>query len=695
MNTSQFKSHCFAIALTAALVGCGAVGTLHAQVTEPIPAPTAPNLRISNLNSDIGYLRAKASPDECWNGLGTTSRYDFINKLTPATPCPAGQVPKVDQGYIWGQVLVQNQIFFGTFANPNCLGPTLNSTPKPLVFPGEWTCEYTQGPYSNTRGGPLPANLADDRPPRMYLYDIPSHTVRDITPKLGGTPPAAACGLTGANPFCVDALWFTTVGIRSAVSYTDPTTGKIYVIVSGQALVPGTPGGPAPVQNATNFFVWGVSENRWVGKWQYVGFSDMRHWLTYHDPTTNAVTLYGAVFKPSNSTTGFGALMRFTGSFAALPPVPVSSASNSFNAVPLCGSASTAAAPPVTAPTYDCVSFQDVGDLPTSASEVLLAPAGTADAGRVFVGTWPPQGSNPGNLVAGIFMSPVVPAGGFTPATPAVWTKVWDAGNYDPDPLLRTTYGTGAMSFYNGYLYWGTLNPPFSSVNKFFQTYPKPTDLTTSTEFVLQANRTAVLLRGQNFSTATPTVDLLYGETGLPVFTAPVAPATLGTWALQPNNIPTSTCSVNCGVPPLYGHSGFNNIFTNYMWTMALLNNRLYVGTMNWAFLANTYSVASNVSVPAYLQLTPSNFGAALYYFSDTTHPAIPVSTNGIGNYLNYGVRNMIPYSSSSLFLGMANPMNLATTSTSNYPGAVCSLGICRGGWELIEINPGSTVISR
>src|SRR5215471_2653847 len=143
----------------------GLCGIINAQVTEPIPPPATPGTRISNLNSAVGYVRAKATPDGCWTGLGLNVRWDFIHQQTPLTPCASGQVPKIDQGYIWGQVLVGNQIFFGTFANPQCLGPVLNSTPPPLVIDNEWACEYSLSPYSNTNGGPLPPTLGDDRPP--------------------------------------------------------------------------------------------------------------------------------------------------------------------------------------------------------------------------------------------------------------------------------------------------------------------------------------------------------------------------------------------------------------------------------------------------------------------------------------------------------------------------------------------------
>ena len=62
--------------------------------------------------------------------------------------------------------------------------------------------------------------------------------------------------------------------------------------------------------------------------------------------------------------------------------------------------------------------------------------------------------------------------------------------------------------------------------------------------------------------------------------------------------------------------------------------------------------------------------------FSSSDKAATPISTTGFGNYLNYGVRNMIP-NSSGLYLGSANPMNLRTDPTDSVP---------EGGWELIKM---------
>ncbi len=126
------------------------------------------------------------------------------------------------------------------------------------------------------------------------------------------------------------------------------------------------------------------------------------------------------------------------------------------------------------------------------------------------------------------------------------------------------------------------------------------------------------------------------------------------------------------------------------MWSMAVINSRLYVGTMNWEFVAYGYTLAGVATLPPSLPLQPAKFGAGLFYFADSTHSITPVSTNGLGNFLNYGVRNIIPYSPSMFFIGTANPMSQANSGDTNVAGAACLVAECRGGWELIEVDPGN-----
>lgn len=642
-------------------------GLSSAQPTDPIPPPLTPQSPVTNLNSATGTVRVKASPDECWSGLGQNTKFDFVNQQNPAMPCNTGQIPKVNQGYIWGSAVVGTQVFFGTFANPDCVGSGSGGETVPYQAGDYFACEFRKSPYAIERGGPYPGEIGDLRPARMYIYDAPNHTVRDITPRIGSATQSSPCGLLDQNGWCTERLWNLMTGVRAVVSYTDAGNGQTYVIISGPQL-----GAP---RDSTVFFVWGVTENRWVGKYSLTGYSDVRKWVVYQN------TLYATAFKPG---TAGGALLRYTGNFSIIPPSNPT-ALNGYDAVPDCGTASTANPP---AGNSFCIAFQEVGSFDTPASEVVAASAGITDSGRLFVGTWPPHGNNPQGAVGGIYMGPVVPAGGLAPDNASQWTKVWTAANYDPDPLLQTTYGTGAMSFFNGELYWGTLNPTLVAVNTIFTKYGKPKDQATRATDLTNANRTAVLFRGKNFSTGAPSIDLLYGAASLWVFSPPTLQSPNGTWSMQPNNVARGACTTACGTPPLYGQPGFNNFWTNYMWSMAVSNSRLYVGTMNWEFLANQLAAAFNLTVPPTLSFNPATYGAGLYYFADNSSPAIAVSTSGVGNFLNYGIRSILPYGSSTLFIGTANPMNLATTGTTNVPNAGCSVDQCRGGWELIEIDP-------
>lgn len=68
-------------------------------------------------------------------------------------------------------------------------------------------------------------------------------------------------------------------------------------------------------------------------------------------------------------------------------------------------------------------------------------------------------------------------------------------------------------------------------------------------------------------------------------------------------------------------------------------------------------------------QLNPQlSYGADLFAFSSPNSPARVVSSDGLGNELNYGLRTMIE-DSGELFIGTANPMNLSPD----------------GGWQLFS----------
>jgi hypothetical protein len=275
--------------------------------------------------------------------------------------------------------------------------------------------------------------------------------------------------------------------------------------------------------------------------------------------------------------------------------------------------------------------------------------------GHIYTTTW---GAG-GNLFGmSLYMSPQVdPTTGLTAADADNWTAVWNLNQYEVEPSALQV--GGAMESFGGYLYFGTMHVPGTGLVGFGKLYPNGTVNTTT---FLDTYRAIAIFRTQGFDPqlqTQPSVELLYGSATLPQYD----PNT-DTWSTVPNNMG--------GVSPTFGAAGFGNLFNNYTWSMAVFNNQLYVGTMDWSFLATNGNEASQV--PAIIKsYAPSFYGADLWMFSDTQSAATAVNISGMGNYTSYGIRNMLA-DDQNLWIGMANPMNLRT-DPSNYPG----------GWKLID----------
>jgi hypothetical protein len=664
------------------------LGQLSAQVPEVIPPPLAPNTVTGGFATLTGYLRAQASPDECWTGLGKNTRWDF-------PPCTATQIGKTDQGYIWGATLYNDILYFGTTANPDCVGEgftatqlsqNANSLTQGYVT-NTWACEFGQSPYSLTTcpalpvttcpwskfGLALPDNIADFRPPRFYAYNVLTHVMKDITPKLGSNAGAYCDNPQGGDfapgtPLCVDAYWLGMEGVHAVTAIS--SNGHNYILVSG----PGITGSGAvldyfalDVTNVTSPAQ--ITNANWVAKYQTTAYVDQRHWLTYN----------GVMYAPVAAAGGNGgAVLQYIGNFDNVPPAPTPSADNKFNAIIPCGTSDTQY--PLTQITYACFAFQEVGVLPTgTGTDIALHTElnnGVSDT-RIYVATWPPPGP------AGLYMSPPIPAGGFAQATqnPTAWTKVWDISkNYDPDPVVAATLGMGALTEFDGQLYFGTMIYPLEGTLNWLATYDREHTLSQAnlSAAIVNTFRSATLFRGSGFTSTTekPSIQLLYGQAKFEVWN----PST-SSWVSTNNNM--------AGATPAYGYSGFGNVYNNYIWTMANFNGKLYVGTMDWGYPAADSGVLifqqswGQAKIFINTLIPPTTYGADLYSFSNDTSAAAAESINGLGNYLNYGIRTMIPNGTTSLLMGTANPMNLATT-TQPY-----------GGWQLIEAIPGSQTKGR
>jgi hypothetical protein len=275
---------------------------------------------------------------------------------------------------------------------------------------------------------------------------------------------------------------------------------------------------------------------------------------------------------------------------------------------------------------------------------------------RIYVSTWPNAGAP-----SSMWISPRISVDGISSAQQSNWSKVWSVTQYEADPVTARTYGGGAMFSYQGNLYWGTMHVPFIATLAKWRIYGQADIPNGAIADALGTFRATSLFRVDDFSKFSPKVELLYGQSIFPVWDPTSANGTFAHWTLKTGAM---------GLPK-YGMSGFGNPFNNYTWSMQEYNKKLYVGTMDWSYLLGQSLPASlttaglnlgNISLP-----DPSIFyGADLWRFKSGNSPALPQSINGVGNYLNYGVRTMVA-DSGSLYLGTANPMNL----------------MADGGWEL------------
>ncbi|MBT8339781.1 MAG: hypothetical protein KJP07_07185 [Desulfatitalea sp.] len=134
---------------------------------------------------DTGYadwkVLAKAQPDECYYGLGSSD-----NEYPMTSPC-SGTL-KTNSGYVWGMTKFGDKVFFGTGANVMCLAvESYLQVANAMVNP-DFVCEMGE---SNSAFG-------DFRPPQMFVY-------------------AKSAGLQKlVVPAAAQALLSATIGIRSA-----------------------------------------------------------------------------------------------------------------------------------------------------------------------------------------------------------------------------------------------------------------------------------------------------------------------------------------------------------------------------------------------------------------------------------------------------------------------------------------------
>ncbi|GGM89023.1 hypothetical protein ACFFX1_48515 [Dactylosporangium sucinum] len=310
-----------------------------------------------------------------------------------------------------------------------------------------------------------------------------------------------------------------------------------------------------------------------------------------------------------------------------------------------------------------------VANLPAQVADL------TAHQGRIAVTTWPSFGGYTKLTAAGVWLSPRLSDGkpGLTKDDANAWKQVWSVYQYEPDPVVARSYGLGSIASYGGYLYWGTMHVPLDATAAMVKAY-KPANDQQGALAVKNTQRTISLFRAGNTDKSSPSVELLYGASQLPKYD-PKANNGAGAWALA-----------STGYKPKYGAAGFGNPYNTYTWSMVVTKGSLYVGTMDWGYISRYSPAAALGGVRAALG-TPDqkSYGADLWAFDSPQGAAKPVNTTGLGNYLSYGIRNMVA-DGSAIYLGMANPMNLRTNTGDNVP---------EGGWELLRLKTTADIQAR
>jgi len=392
----------------------------------------------------------------------------------------------------------------------------------------------------------------------------------------------------------------STVGIRAAGSHR------------GVVLL----GGPSVL--GLNLFAFDGESGRYLGSTTLPEYGSIRHFLVADS------ALYAGVGLGTDGQSG-GAVLRWTGSRSS---------------------------------PFD---FTVVGSLPAQVADLVV------HKGRMFVTTWPSVNrAVEGGNTAGLWMSPWLADGerGLNLEDATAWTQVWNVTQYEPDPVIATTYGLGGLASYGGNLYWGTMHVPMKALSVHASVY-EPVGAEQEAAVAQNTHRATSIFRASRFDQGRAQADLLYGAAELPAYD-PEANDGKGAWRLVPT-----------GYKPRYGAAGFGNGYNNYTWKMAVVGDALYIGTMDWSYLAKDLPADLRAATQAALGvIAPASYGADLWVFDQPHGPARPVDTTGLGNYLNYGIRSMVA-DRSTLYVGTANPMNLRTDPGDDVP---------EGGWELIRL---------
>jgi hypothetical protein len=600
------------------LLGAG-LAIAATQVASAQPTPPASNPAQPILKNTLAF---KSQPDECFYGVG-----DPRNSFPNAGPCPSGSQLRVNQAYAWGLTQTGSHVWFGTAVSGSCLtqegrqpvNHQSNPSPTPVAsIRSSSVCESA----ARNSAYPVTPGYGDWRPPKIYHYDVTTKKITDHS------SPAQ------------DNL-NKTVGIRSAGS----TPGIVFL--GGLSIVrPGYPQDPCspPTPDTCSGGAEGIylfaftPTGTFLGSTELTAYSDIRRWAY-----TNG-QLYAGVQAQDKT----GRVLHWIGN------------------------------------TQNPFLFEEVAAIESDVAYI------TAFGDQLYATTWaagfsPNQiacaadlGSSTPTFCSGLWVSPHKPVAtdiaacdsgggpGSGPHPERCWHKIWDTTLYEPDPVTRLTLLGGAVDVYNNQIYWGTMQVPSIGPSTHRQAYGfSQSGWTAAQRAALSVNTTRATpvfrynpAKGSDCFATPNACQMLYGATSLPV--------DQGDGLTFVMKCPTPGCQT-----AVYGPEGFGQPLATYMWSSSVYQNRLFFGVLDNSYsnAEGAYASANPSATPAQIfqavgqQAQSQGYGADLWRFDSPNGPAKAESLTGVGNYLNYGVRNMIA-DACNLYLGMAGAMNLRTSGT-------------------------------
>jgi hypothetical protein len=544
---------------------------------------------------------AKALQDECYAGIGQDG--------TGTPPdCPQGSRPKIDGAYLWGMGFDGSadsgawpRLWFGTGNNTHCLAaPTflaLETTPSEN---SDYVCEF--GESQLARQNPFwPDELGDFRPAQLFTW---------VSLVPGASP-------EGASGFLIDRTPQITGISRSRL---EVTAGFRTVGINDGVVLAGGPN--IGLTGGINLFAFSTN-GAFLGSATLGAYSNIRKFVRIDG------RLYTGVLNSTSNFRQGGTVLRWTGSVGSP------------------------------------FQFTEVGWIDNEVSELAVHEehlAGGTVVKRLIAGTWPhlfaPQGGGPG--LAGLWVSPPIPAAGLSFAHAQGWTQIWRVDAYEPDPVTARAYGIGGLAVSGDWAYWGTMNPPAMGLRAWREQHGEPATPAERDQVIAGTYRAISIFRaplsGTTLTAQGFAPDLLYGAERLLVYD----PTAHG-FVLTPNGL---------GIA-LAGRAGFGNAYNVYAWVALARNGLVYIGTLDSSYLWYGIQGGPPAVPPGLPRRGARNWGADLWVFAEGGVSARSVDTRGFGNDRNIGIRNAV-VGDGAIYVGTANVSNL-------HPD---------GGWELIRLVP-------